>query len=133
MEIELALVICKESIHRERVSRAAAMCGLNPICCSNLDEARTLLIQADFRLILCEDVLPDGDFHMALREVKTLGSRSPLVVLTEDSDWETYLNALAAGVFDRIVCPASLVESERIVRCALEETASIDGTLHMAC
>jgi DNA-binding NtrC family response regulator len=122
MDVELALVICKEGKNRERVALAATRCGLNPICCSNLRDARALLVQGGFRIVLCEDILPDGDFHMALREVNLASAYASLIVLTHDSTWEAYLKGLAAGGFDYIVCPASVYESERIVRCALQDT-----------
>jgi DNA-binding NtrC family response regulator len=122
VDIELALIIGKGSKNRDRVASAAVRCGLNPICCCSLQEARQLLVQEDFRLVMCEKVLPDGDFHIALREVKLATNRAPLILLSENADWGAYLKALAAGVFDCIICPASLTESERIVRCALEDT-----------
>jgi DNA-binding NtrC family response regulator len=123
MEVELALIVCKEGKSRDRVALAAARCGLNPICCCTLQEAHSLLIQEEFRLILSEDVLPDGDFHMALRETKMTTRNAPLIVLSQNSDWGTYLKSLTAGVFDWILCPAMISESERVMRYALEGTA----------
>ena len=123
MEIELALIVCREGKSRDRAAIATARCGLNPICCSNLKDARALLAQCEFRVVLCEDTLPDGDFQMALREVRATSAHAPLILLSENAAWEPYLKALAAGVFDCIVVPVSLGESERIVRCALEQSA----------
>lgn len=122
MEIELALVICKEGKSRDRAALATTRCGLNPICCSNLKDARALLAQGEFRVVLCEDTLPDGDFQMALREVRTMNAQAPLILLAQNAVLEGYWKALAAGVFDCIVTPISVGDSERIVRCALEET-----------
>jgi DNA-binding NtrC family response regulator len=123
MEVELALVVCKEGTCRDRVALAAARCGLNPICCRTLQEARSLLLQEEFRMVLCEDLLPDGDFHMALREAEMITPNAPLIVLSRNADWGTYLKALAEGVFDWILCPASVPESERVMRCALLDSA----------
>ena len=120
MEVELALVICKEG--KSRAALATKRCGLNPICCSNLKDARALLAQGEFKVVLCEDTLPDGDFQMALREVRTMSAHAPLILLSQTAVLEAYWKALAAGVFDCIVTPISVGDSERIVRCALEET-----------
>jgi DNA-binding NtrC family response regulator len=122
VEIELALLICKEGKGRDRVALATKRCGLNPICCSNLQDARALLAQCEFRVVLCEDTLPDGDFQMALREVRTMSAHGPLILIAQNAVLEGYWKALAAGVFDCIVMPISVGDSERIVRCALEET-----------
>jgi DNA-binding NtrC family response regulator len=132
VDIKLALLICREGQNRERVALAARRCGLNPICCSNLDEASGLLVQVDFNVVLCEDILPDGDFYMALRMVREAGAAAPLIVLSQTAEWEAYLKALGAGAFDYILCPASLVESERILRCALENTTHRPKAARMA-
>jgi len=67
LTIELALVICKQGEDREKAVAALVSCGLNPICCSNLREARTLLAQEPFRMVLCNDALTDGDYRAVLR------------------------------------------------------------------
>ncbi len=122
VDIKLALLISEEGENREKVALAARRCGLNPICCRTLDEAGALLVQADFNVVLCEDILPDGDLYMALRMVRETKATAPLIVLSHTAEWEAYLKALVAGAFDYILCPPSLVESERILRCALEDT-----------
>jgi DNA-binding NtrC family response regulator len=124
MNIHLALIICQKGIVRDRVTLAAARAGLAPICCESLEEACDLLAQGGFRIVLSEDVLPDGDFRMAMRATKAFAEPAPFIVLAEASEWESYLNALAAGVFDYILCPPSVVESETIVRAALAEAAN---------
>jgi DNA-binding NtrC family response regulator len=132
MEVELALIVCKEGTCRDRVALAAGRCGLSPICCRTLREARSLLVQEEFRMVLCEDLLPDGDFYMALREVKITTRNAPLIVLSQNADWGAYLKALTAGVFDWILCPASLSDSEQVVRCALLDSAQRTAADRMA-
>ena len=84
-------------------------------------------------MVLCEDLLPDGDFRMALREVRmTSGNNTPLIVLSQNADWGAYLRSLTAGVFDWILWPASLFESERVMRCALQNTAHRPSQNRMA-
>lgn len=124
MNINLALVICKKGIARERIALAAARAGLAPICCETLEEACDLLAQGGFQIVLSEDVLPDGDYRMAMREAREFAPSAPFIVLTEKSEWNAYLNALAAGVFDYILCPPSIIESETIVRAALAQAES---------
>ena len=132
MEIELALIVCKDDESRERVVLAAMRCGLNPICCRTLQEARSLLVQEEFRMVLCEDLLPDGDFHMVHLEMKVTTRNAPLIVLSQNADWRAYLKTLAEGVFDWILCPTSLPESERVLRWALQGTAQSPAAHRMA-
>jgi|SRR5579872_3990009 len=130
--IELALVICKEGEDREKAVAALVSCGLNPICCSNLQEARTLLSQAPFRVVLCTDVLTDGDYRAVLREVKNTGKDAPVIVLSHVAEWETYLIALGVGAFDYICCPPDPNEANRIILSALEDTDSPQNTTRLS-
>ena len=120
--IELALVICKPGDDREKVVAALLKCGLSAIYCSDLQEARTLVSGRNFRVILCSDALPGGDFQAILREVKTSLHHAPVIVLSHVDGWDSYLKALADGAFDYIVCPPNPVETERIIWSALTET-----------
>ena len=120
--IELALVICKRDEDREKVLGLLLKCGLNPICCSNLREACTLLPQEYFRIVLCEEVLSDGDFRAVLREVKNRNAHTPVIVLSHSAGWDSYLKALGAGAFDCIVCPPNPLEAETIIWTALADT-----------
>jgi len=120
--IELALVICKRDEDRGKVVESLLKCGLNPICCSNLQEARTLLPQEFFRVVLCEDFLNDGDFRAVLREVKNKSAHTPVIVLSHSAGWDSYLKALGAGAFDYIVCPPNPLETETIIWTALADT-----------
>ena len=50
--VDLALVICDQGEDQEKVVAALRKCCLGPICCSNLQEARTLLLEEAFRVVL---------------------------------------------------------------------------------
>ena len=128
MEVKLALIICEEGMSRDRVARAATRCGLTPICCRDLEEARTLLPQGDFRVVLSEEFLPDGDFHMAIRETRRYADGAAFIVLAERSEWDDYMRNLAAGVFEYILCPPSVVESETVMRSAMAAPPALSGS-----
>jgi DNA-binding NtrC family response regulator len=121
-KIDLALVVCNQEDDREKAIEVLLKCGLNPICCSNLLEARTLLPQERFRVVLCKDFLTDGDFRAVLREVKKSDTHTPLIVLSRSADWDSYLKALGAGAFAYIVCPPNPEEAETIILNALAGT-----------
>jgi DNA-binding NtrC family response regulator len=85
-DIDLALVICNQREDREKAVAALVNCGLSPICRSNLREARTLLRQEQFRVVLCSDILSNGDFRAVLREVKKSTVHAPVIVLSHAAD-----------------------------------------------
>jgi DNA-binding NtrC family response regulator len=124
--IDLALVICNDGEDRKKIIASLLKCGLGPICCSNLEEARTLLPQTAFRVVFCKENLADGDFRAVLREVKKLDSRTPVIVLSRTFDWDAYLKALGTGVFDCIACPPNPAEAERIIWSALADTIGVE-------
>ena len=120
--IEPALVICNPGEDREKVVAGLLKCGLGPICCSNLQEARALLSGRKFRVILCSEALPGGGFQAILRELNTSLHHAPVIVISRVDGWDSYLKSLADGAFDYIVCPPNPVETERIIWSALTET-----------
>jgi DNA-binding NtrC family response regulator len=124
--IDLALVICNDGEDRKRIVASVLKCGLGPICCSNLEEARILLPQQAFRVVFCKDILAGGDFRAVLREMKKLDARTPVIVLSRTFDWDDYLKALGTGVFDCIACPPNPAEAERIIWSALTDTFGIE-------
>lgn len=125
--LDLALVICDEGADRQNIVAAALKCGLNPICCSNLEEARFLLPQAEHRMIFCQEALCDGDFRAVISELQQSNTHIPVLVFGRSYDWDSYLKALAAGAYDYIVCPPRPAEVERIIWLALAETISAEN------
>jgi DNA-binding NtrC family response regulator len=128
--IDHALVICDQGEDRDRLVVALLKCRLGPICCSNLQEARVLLLEKSFRVVLCGDSLSDGDFRAVLREVKKSTAHAPVIVLSHAAGWDSYLKALGAGAFDFIVCPLDAAEAERIIWAALADTVRPEEIAH---
>ena len=87
-----------------------------------MEEARVLLFQKDFRVVLCSDTLPDGVFHAVLKEIRRSTTNIPVIVLSYLADWDAYLKALGVGAFDYIICPPKPAEAERILWSALTDT-----------
>jgi DNA-binding NtrC family response regulator len=108
INIDLALVICAEGNDRDRAAAALLRCNLNPICCSNLREARTLLNQEHFCVVLCADLLSDGDYRAVLKEVRKTDKDAHLVVLSEAAECESYVPAPEDDAFDYLSCPPDL-------------------------
>lgn len=125
---ELVLIICAEGESRERVMATTHKCGQDPVSCSTLDDARSLLARQQFAIVFCSDTLLDGDFRAVIRTVRSI----PVIVLSRLAEWEPYLLALNAGAFDYIACPPDPVETERILQIALNESSRIRQAAQMA-
>ena len=125
-----ALIICDKGEDRQKVVAAVLKCGLSPISCSNMEGARILLFQKDFRVVVCSDTLPDGDFHAVLQEVRRSTTNIPVIVLSYLADWDAYLSALGIGAFDYIICPPKPAEAERILWSALADTVHSQQAVH---
>ena len=119
VKIELALVICGPGEDRTRVLEALQTVYVNPICCETVKDARCLLPQDQFRVVVCNETLPDGDFRMVLKRMEESGSSAPLIVLSHSTDSRSYLKGLRVGAFDYITCPLNPIETERVLWSAL--------------
>jgi len=122
VNINLALIIANQGSEREKIAASVLKCGLSPICCTNIEEARTLLPQDEFRMVLCSEALRDGDFRSVLREAHKSNPYLPVIVFGPSYDWDSYLKALGAGAYDYIVCPLNPMEVQRIIWSALGDT-----------
>ena len=91
-------------------------CGATAVRCRNYAEARKLLSDRNFSLILCSDNLPDGTYGDLIAVAQPI----PVVVLSRFAEWEPYLAALRAGAFDYIACPPDRGEANRIIVSALK-------------
>jgi len=109
------LVISPEKEDHEKINAAMIRCGLHSICCMKFDEARIFMTTQKFRVVFCQDTLPDGDF----RGVVSAANPTPVVVLSRFAEWDHYLAALRAGAFDCIACPPDSSETERIAWSAI--------------
>ena len=113
--VEQVLVISPETEHHEKINAAMHRCGLRSCSCKKFDEARNVLAEQKFSVVLCHDTLPDGDFRDVVAAVKP----TPVVVLSRFAEWEHYIAALRDGAFDYIACPPDSAETVRIVRSAI--------------
>lgn len=92
---------------------------MQAVRCASLTDARTLIAEQSFQLVLCADDLPDCNLRTALRVLTSSTGDAPVIVLSHLADWDAYMRALGAGAFDYIACPPDPIETERILRLAL--------------
>ncbi len=111
------LLICPEEESRSGVAGSLRKCGVHPLSCCTYIEARRLLQQHNFSVVLCSDRLADADYRSVIAAAKP----TPVVVLSRLAEWGPYLAALRAGAFDYIACPPDPSEVERILWSAIND------------
>jgi DNA-binding NtrC family response regulator len=115
------LIIAAESSERNGLQRVFSQCGVRCRCCSTLADALALLSNQPVSAVFTEDRLPDGDLPDILRAVGQLQEGLPVVALSRQADWDSYLADMAAGAFDYLAFPSGTLEARRVLWSALQE------------
>jgi DNA-binding NtrC family response regulator len=126
------LIICSDSAQGAKADDIVRGMGLQSVICSSLTDARSLIARQPFQLILCDDSLPDCNLRTSLKVLSSATGGVPVVVLSHLAEWDSYMKALSAGAFDYIALPPERVETERILRLALNQNPRARSASHSA-
>jgi DNA-binding NtrC family response regulator len=118
------LIVCSDTVQRDEATEILRRIGLPSVHCSSLTDARALIERQTFQFVLCNDDLPDCNLRTAVRVLSSFTGGIPVIVLSHLADWGAYIRALNAGAFDYIACPPEPIETERILRLALDQNPS---------
>jgi len=113
------LVVDDEADLRELLEITLLKMGLDVDCAATLREARRLVDDNAYQLILTDMRLPDGLGLELVREVSST-SKTPIAVITAFGSAENAVVALKAGAFDYVSKPVVLDELRVMVRSALK-------------
>lgn len=113
------LVIDDEADLRDLLEITLLKMGLNVDCAATLREARRLVDDNAYNLVLTDMRLPDGLGLELVREVSST-SKTPIAVITAFGSAENAVVALKAGAFDYVSKPVVLDELRVMVRSALK-------------
>jgi two-component system response regulator PilR (NtrC family) len=113
------LVVDDEADLRELLEITLVKMGLDVDSASTVREARALLGQTDYALVLTDMRLPDGTGLELVREVAGQGRGTPIAVITAYGSAENAVIALKAGAFDYVSKPVVLDDLRTMVRSAL--------------
>lgn len=111
-----ALILTGDDRVGENLPAIVSECELDPVRACSVGELRLGALDKRTALVLCEEVLPDGDFRDALRIVSSIARRVPVLVFSRVADWDTYLRAMRLGAYDCLRFPFRSGELQRIVR-----------------
>ncbi len=94
-------------------------------CAGSLAEARELLAQQRFDLLITDMRLPDGMGLALIRELAQSGRSERTVVVTAHGSAENAVEALKHGAFDYLTKPLDLKQFRAVVAAALQPTAHL--------
>lgn len=113
------LVVDDEADLRDLLEITLVKMGLDVDCAATLREARRLVADNSYALVLTDMRLPDGLGLELVREVSG-SSKTPIAVITAFGSAENAVVALKAGAFDYVSKPVVLDELRVMVRSALK-------------
>ena len=126
------LLVSPDPLQCVECEEILARLELHSVRCASLTDARARIEEQAFQFVLCSDDLPDCNLRTAVRVLAAATGGVPVIVLSHLADWDAYMRALGAGAFDYIACPPDPVESERILRLALEQNPPPRRASHTA-
>lgn len=106
------LVIDDEQIVREGVCRVCEAGGLSIEAVGDAASGLERLQQGQYRLVLCDVMLPEQDGFHVLHEMKRAGINTPVVMITGCSTLQNAVNAMKEGALDFIPKPFTVDELE---------------------
>ncbi|WP_295997596.1 response regulator, partial [Rugamonas sp.] len=121
------LVVDDEADLRELLEITLLKMGLDVDSAETLKQARALLQQHDYALVLTDMRLPDGLGLELVREVTAAHKNTPIAVVTAFGSADNAVVALKAGAFDYVSKPVVLDQLRIMVQSALRLTPAAGG------
>jgi DNA-binding NtrC family response regulator len=103
------------------IGEALDRCGLEPVLLSTVAELRSCIRKSGISVLVCEEVLLDGNYKEVLRVSRAAGGHIPVVVFSRLADWDQYMEAVRLGAFDCLRYPFRTGELRWVVNRALQE------------
>ncbi len=123
------LIVDDEPFVRELLEHTFSRAGHLAVTCERGGEGLRLLWENDFDAVFLDMRLPDGDGIGFLRQMKSLGKRAEIVMITGFASVDTAVEAMREGAYDYLPKPLDgesvlrvlekILERKRIVRSRL--------------
>ena len=129
MSETLLLLVDDEESFRKLVGKELARAGYAVETAGTLDEARRLLAQKAFHLVLLDVRLPDGSGLDLLSEIKEISPTTAVIMLTAYGTVQEAIRALKDGAHDFLTKPCKLGELEAVLEKALQRQSLERGNV----
>jgi two-component system, OmpR family, response regulator len=107
------LIVSGDAMHREALRSAVWQSGWMPQVCQTAEEAAQILQPHSFAAVLSDDVLPDADFTVLVREIERRSLHVPVVVVSRRDECDLDIVALTAEAANYLAFPPYPGEVER--------------------
>jgi DNA-binding NtrC family response regulator len=115
-----ALMLAVDPDASECIGEVLERCGFEPVLLSTIAELRSCIRKSGTSVVVCEEVLLDGNYKEVLRVSRDVGGHIPVVVFSRLADWGQYLEAIRLGAFDCLRYPFRTGELRWVVNRALQ-------------
>jgi DNA-binding NtrC family response regulator len=118
-----ALMLAIDPGASQCIGEVLERCGFEPVLLSTVAELRSCIRKSGISVVVCEEVLLDGNYKEVLRISRSVGHIA-VVVFSRLTDWDQYLEAIRLGAFDCLRYPFRTGELRWIVNRALQSAES---------
>jgi DNA-binding NtrC family response regulator len=132
IRVPQVLVIASESGERDKLQKILSAAGVHPFCYATWMEALSFLSGQPASVVFADVELPDCDFRGVHEDVDRVQQGVPVIALTRDANWNSYLASMGAGAFDCLTLPPNTHETQRVLRAALRSISTARGDEHVA-
>jgi DNA-binding NtrC family response regulator len=124
------LVASSDKAVLQKLAKIIGECGLATFIAFGVGESIRILDREKICLVLCDDILIDGNYEDILNAAERSRTKAPVIVFSSTGDWPDYFKALRAGAFDYMAYPPFLGELPRVICNALASrtAGTVEGT-----
>src|SRR5438477_867212 len=115
------LVVDDDSLLRKLLTEQLSRAEFDAAPAASGNEALKILGESDFDVVLLDIMMAGLSGLEALREIRKLEDPPEVVMLTADTSLQTGLEAMRHGAYDYLTKPATLDETEAVIRKADEK------------
>ena len=122
------LVVDDEEGARELFSTILTDEGYEVTLANNGEEALALFKNNPFNLVITDIKMPVMDGLQLLQEIRKIGSKTDVIMVTAYGEVESYLKAMSLGAAEYINKPIRIKELKRIVHKVLTQLKARSGS-----
>ncbi len=98
---------------------------------SSLSEARRVLREKNFDLVLCDIMMPEGSGLDLLKEIREADEKASVIMITAYTSTDTAIRAMKLGAYDYVSKPFDVEELKILVEKALEKAELVGENIYL--
>src|SRR2546425_4606 len=115
------LVVDDDSLLRKLLTEQLSRAEFDAAPAASGNDALKILGESDFDVVLLDIMMAGFSVFDALREIRKLEDPPEVIMLTADTSLQTGIEAMRHGAYDYLTKPATLDETEAVIRKADEK------------